>query len=144
MGTSRVQQTGKTNITEAIAHAGPFYGCVNWTNGDFPFNDYVDQMVIWWEEGKMTNKGVESAKAILGGSAIQIDQKYKVSVQTEPMPVIITSNTMCFVVDGNSMTFEHKEPLKERMFLFRFSIKLWHDFGKICKREIMDFFSLGS
>ena len=57
--------TGKTNIAEAIAHAVPFYGCVNWTNENFPFNDCVEKMIIWWEEGKMSAKIVESAKAIL-------------------------------------------------------------------------------
>lgn len=63
--------TSKTSIVEAIARAVPFYGCGNWTNENFPFNDWVDKMVIWWEEGKMTSKIVESAKAILGGSAMQ-------------------------------------------------------------------------
>ena len=87
---SESSTTGEDNITEDIARAGPFYGCGNWTNGDFPFNDCVDKEVIWWEEGKMTNKVVESAKAILGRSAIQVYQKYKVSVPAEPTPVIIT------------------------------------------------------
>ncbi len=78
--------TGKTNIAEAIAHTVPFYGCVNWTNENFPFNDCVDKMVIWWEEGKMTAKVVESAKAILGGSKVRVDQKCKSSAQIDPDP----------------------------------------------------------
>lgn len=132
--------TGKTNIAEAIAHTVPFYGCVNWTNENFPFNDCVDKMVIWWEEGKMTAKVVESAKAILGGSKVRVDQKCKSSQQIDPTPVIITSNTnMCCVVDGNSTTFEHQQPLEDRMFKFELCVRLPHDFGKITKQEIKDF-----
>nr|ATX74762.1 Rep [Goose parvovirus] len=133
--------TGKTNIAEAIVHAVPFYGCVNWTNENFPFNDCVDKMLIWWEEGKMTNKVVESAKAILGGSAVRVDQKCKGSVCIEPTPVIITSNTdMCMIVDGNSTTMEHRIPLEERMFQIVLSHKLEPSFGKISKKEIREFF----
>lgn len=132
--------TGKTNIAEAIALSVPFYGCVNWTNENFPFNDCVDKMVIWWEEGKMTNKVVESAKAILGGSRVRVDQKCKSSVQIDSTPVIITSNTdMCMVVDGNFTTFEHKEPLEDRMFRFHLTHRLPPTFGKIDKKEMREF-----
>lgn len=134
--------TGKTNIAEAIAHAVPFYGCVNWTNENFPFNDCVDKMLIWWEEGKMTNKVVESAKAILGGSKVRVDQKCKASVQIDATPVIVTSNTnMCVVVDGNSTTFEHEQPLQDRMFKFELTRRLPPDFGKITKAEVRAFFA---
>lgn len=134
--------TGKTNIAEAIAHTVPFYGCVNWTNENFPFNDCVDKMLIWWEEGKMTNKVVESAKAILGGSKVRVDQKCKSSVQIDSTPVIVTSNTnMCVVVDGNSTTFEHQQPLEDRMFKFELTKRLPPDFGKITKQEVKDFFA---
>nr|ABA71700.1 Rep78 [Adeno-associated virus VR-355] len=133
--------TGKTNIAEAIAHAVPFYGCVNWTNENFPFNDCVDKMVIWWEEGKMTAKVVESAKAILGGSKVRVDQKCKSSAQIDPTPVIVTSNTnMCAVIDGNSTTFEHQQPLQDRMFKFELTRRLEHDFGKVTKQEVKEFF----
>lgn len=134
--------TGKTNIAEAIAHSVPFYGCVNWTNENFPFNDCVDKMLIWWEEGKMTNKVVESAKAILGGSKVRVDQKCKASVQIDSTPVIVTSNTnMCVVVDGNSTTFEHQQPLEDRMFKFDLTRRLPPDFGKITKAEVRGFFA---
>lgn len=133
--------TGKTNIAEAIAHTVPFYGCVNWTNENFPFNDCVDKMIIWWEEGKMTSKVVESAKAILGGSKVRVDQKCKSSVQIDPTPVIVTSNTdMTIVTDGNSTTFEHRQPLEDRMFKFYLEHRLPDDFGKITKEEVRDFF----
>nr|QKN88777.1 MAG: replication protein [Dependoparvovirus sp.] len=133
--------TGKTNIAEAIAHAVPFYGCVNWTNENFPFNDCVDKMIIWWEEGKMTGKVVESAKAILGGSKVRVDQKCKSSQQIESTPVIITSNTdMTIVIDGNQITMEHRQPLEDRMFKFYLGHRLPHDFGKISKAEIRAFF----
>lgn len=132
--------TGKTNIAEAIAHAVPFYGCVNWTNENFPFNDCVDKMIIWWEEGKMTAKVVESAKAILGGSMVRVDQKCKASQQIDQTPVIVTSNTnMCAVIDGNSTTFEHQQPLEDRMFKFELTRRLDADFGKISRQEIRDF-----
>lgn len=133
--------TGKTNIAEAIAHAVPFYGCVNWTNENFPFNDCTDKMIIWWEEGKMTAKVVETAKAILGGSKVRVDQKCKSSVQLEPTPVIITSNTnMCYVVDGNTTTFEHAQPLQDRMFKLELTRRLPDTFGKVTKQEVRNFF----
>lgn len=133
--------TGKTNIAEAISHTVPFYGCVNWTNENFPFNDCIDKMVIWWEEGKMTNKVVESAKAILGGSKVRVDQKCKSSQQIEPTPVIITSNTdMCVVIDGNMNTYEHKQPLEDRIFKIVLERRLDPDFGKITKQEVKEFF----
>lgn len=133
--------TGKTNIAEAISHTVPFYGCVNWTNENFPFNDCVDKMIIWWEEGKMTNKVVESAKAILGGSKVRVDQKCKSSQQIEPTPVIITSNTdMCVVIDGNMNTYEHKQPLEDRIFKIVLDQRLGPSFGKITKQEVKDFF----
>nr|QKE54964.1 MAG: replication protein [Parvoviridae sp.] len=137
--------TGKTNIAEAIAHSVPFYGCVNWTNDTFPFNDCVNKLIIWWEEGKMTAKTVETAKAILGGSKVRVDQKCKGSEELEPTPVIITSNTnMCWVVDGNTTTYEHKTPLQERMFKLELTVQLKPDFGKITKQEVRQFFTWGA
>ncbi|AVR53758.1 nonstructural protein 1 [Desmodus rotundus dependoparvovirus] len=133
--------TGKTNLAEAIAHAVPLYGCVNWTNENFPFNDCVGKMLIWWEEGKMTAKIVESAKAILGGSKVRVDQKCKNSIQVDPTPVIITSNVdMTLVIDGNTITAEHREPLEHRMWKFTFEHQLEPTWGKICKEEVLDFF----
>lgn len=90
----------------------------------------------------MTAKVVESAKAILGGSKVRVDQKCKSSQQIDPTPVIVTSNTnMCCVVDGNSTTFEHQQPLEDRMFKFELCHRLPHDFGKISKQEVRDFFA---
>ena len=133
--------TGKTIIASAIAHAVPFFGCVNWTNENFPFNDCVDKMVIWWEEGKMTNKVVEAAKAILGGSQVRVDQKCKSSQQIDSTPVIITSNTdMTMVVDGNCTSFEHRQPLEDRMFMIHLGQRLDPNFGKVTKREVREFF----
>lgn len=133
--------TGKTNLAEAIAHAVPLYGCVNWTNENFPFNDCVGKMLIWWEEGKMTAKIVESAKAILGGSKVRVDQKCKSSIQIEPTPVIITSNLdMTLVIDGNTVTREHTEPLQHRMWKFTFDHLLEPTWGKISKEDVMEFF----
>nr|QKN88780.1 MAG: replication protein [Dependoparvovirus sp.] len=137
--------TGKTNIAEAIAHSVPFYGCVNWTNDTFPFNDCVNKLIIWWEEGKMTAKTVETAKAILGGSKVRVDQKCRGSEELEPTPVIITSNTnMCWVIDGNTTTYEHKTPLQERMFKLELTVQLKPDFGKVTKQEVKQFFTWGA
>jgi len=133
--------TGKTIIARAIAHAVPFYGNVNWTNENFPFNDSVNKMIIWWEEGKMTAKIVEAAKAILGGSDVRVDQKCKSSQQIKSTPVIVTSNTdMTLVVDGNMTTMEHRQPLEDRMFQFYLHKRLPHDFGLISKQEMREFF----
>lgn len=133
--------TGKTIIAEAIAHAVPFYGCVNWNNENFPFNDSVNKMLIWWEEGKMTAKVVEAAKCILGGSRVRVDQKCKSSQQIESTPVIITSNTdLTVVVDGNTTTMEHRQPLEDRMFQFNLVNRLTPTFGKVTKQEIREFF----
>lgn len=133
--------TGKTNLAEAIAHSVPLYGCVNWTNENFPFNDCTDKMLIWWEEGKMTAKIVEAAKSILGGSKVRVDQKCKNSVQINPTPVIITSNVdMTLVIDGNIVTREHQEPLQHRMWKFEFNQTLPPDWGKITVQDVKDFF----
>lgn len=133
--------TGKTNLAEAIAHCVPLYGCVNWNNQNFPFNDCVGKMLIWWEEGKMTAQIVEAAKAILGGSKVRVDQKCKSSIQVDPTPVIITSNVdMTLVLDGNVVTHEHEEPLQHRMWKFTLDKVLPPDWGKITKEEVQDFF----
>lgn len=133
--------TGKTNLAEAIAHCVPLYGCVNWNNQNFPFNDCVGKMLIWWEEGKMTAQIVEAAKAILGGSKVRVDQKCKSSIQVDPTPVIITSNVdMTLVIDGNVITHEHQEPLQHRMWKFTLDKVLPPDWGKITKEEVQDFF----
>lgn len=134
--------TRKTNIAKAISHAVLFYGCVNWTNENFPFNDCINKMSLWWEERKMTAKVVESAKAILNGSPVCIDQKCQSSQQTDLTPVTVTSNTnMCAVVDGNSITFEHQQPLEDQIFKSELACQLHHDFRKIMKTEIREFFA---
>lgn len=133
--------TGKTNLAQAIAHSTPLYGCVNWNNENFPFNDCVHKMLIWWEEGKMTAKIVEAAKAICGGSKVRVDQKCKSSIQIDSTPVIITSNVdMTLVVDGNSITQDHAEPLQHRMWKFTFNEILPPDWGQISKEEVQHFF----
>lgn len=64
------------------------------------------------------------------------------SKQTEPTPVIITSNTnMCVVTDGNSKTFEHQQPLQDHMFKLELTYRLELDFGKVTKRDVKDFFA---
>lgn len=136
--------TGKTIIAQAIAESVPFYAGVNWTNENFPFCNCPGKMLIWWEEGKMTQKIVESAKCILGGTRVPVDVKCKTAEICEPTPCIITSNTnMCQVFDGNSSSFEHTEPLQERMFRLRLNYKLPWDFGKVTKQEVKDFFWWG-
>lgn len=137
--------TGKTIIAQAIAETVPFYAGVNWTNENFPFCNCPGKMLIWWEEGKMTQKIVETAKCILGGTRVPVDIKCKMAEICEGTPVIITSNTnMCQVFDGNSSSFEHTEPLQERMFKLRLNSKLPPDFGRVTKQEVHDFVRWGA
>lgn len=90
----------------------------------------------------MTAKVVESAKVILVGSPVCVDQKCKSSQQTDLTPVIVTSNTnMCAVMDGNSITFEHQQPLEDQIFKFELVCQLDYDFGKTTKTEIKEFFA---
>ncbi|KAK1338448.1 hypothetical protein QTO34_001564 [Cnephaeus nilssonii] len=90
----------------------------------------------------MTAKVFESAKVILVGSPVCIDQKCKSSQQTDLTPVIVTSNTnMCAVMDGNSITFEHQQPLEDQIFKFELVCQLDYDFGKTTKTEIKEFFA---
>lgn len=97
-------------------------------------------MLIWWKEGKMTAKVVESAKAILGGAKGRVDHKCKSSVQIDATPVIITSSSnMGCIIEGNSTNFEHEQPLQDRMFKFELTQRLIRDFGKITKQEVKDF-----
>ncbi|AAR07954.1 non-structural protein 1 [Snake adeno-associated virus] len=136
--------TGKTIIAQAIAHAVKLFAGVNWTNENFPFCNCPGKLLIWWEEGKMTNKMVETAKCILGGSAVPVDIKGKPAEMCPQTPCIITSNTnMCQVYDGNSSSFEHQEPLEERMFMFRLNTKLPSTFGKITEEEVKQFITWG-
>nr|QBA84462.1 MAG: nonstructural protein [Porcine parvovirus 2]QBA84566.1 MAG: nonstructural protein [Porcine parvovirus 2] len=114
--------TGKTLLAGAFAKLAPCFGCVNWNNENFPFSDCASQSLIWWEEGKMSEKFVEAAKAILGGSEIRIDIKGKPSEQFIPAPVVITSNgDMCTVYSGNVISTAHAGPLKSRMLKVTFS-----------------------
>nr|QPN96232.1 nonstructural protein [Bearded dragon parvovirus] len=136
--------TGKTIIAQAIAHGAVLFGGVNWTNENFPFCNCPGKLLIWWEEGKMTQKMVETAKCILGGAVVPVDIKGKMAELCETTPVIITSNTdMCQVFDGNSSSFEHTEPLQERMFMFRLNKKLEPDFGKVTLDEVKEFITWG-
>ncbi|URG17255.1 nonstructural protein 1 [Copiparvovirus P229T/pangolin/2018] len=137
--------TGKTNLAQAICHASAKYGNVNWNNENFPFQDILDCQVGWWEEGKLTAKLVESAKAILGGTKVRVDRKCKTSEELIPPPMIITSNLdMTFVVDGSMVTGEHRVPLQERMIKFSLNQRLDPDFGIITKQEVKDFFTHGA
>lgn len=87
-------------------------------------------------------QGCQSAKAILDGSSVCIDQKCKSSQQTDLTPVTVTSNTdMGVVMDGNSITFEYQQPLEDQIFKFELVCQLYHDFRKITKTEIKEFFA---
>lgn len=136
--------TGKTNIAQAISKVCPMFGSVNHNNDNFPFNDCIDKMLIWWEEGKIKECIVEAAKAILGGSEYRIDVKCKDSQPITQTPVIITSNhDMTVVIGGNYQTEIHKEPLEDRMIKIILNEKLPIDFGLISEQEVRDFFHMG-
>lgn len=137
--------TGKTVIASAICHVvDPFYGNVNWNNENFPFNDCVDKMLIWWEEGRITAKNVEAAKCILGGVSCRVDRKGKESVEIRGTPVLITSNLdMTAVYEGNTINFDHKAALEDRMTCIHLTCRLEHDFGRVTEEEVYDWFNLG-
>lgn len=107
--------TGKTLICQAISEAAPFYGNVNKNNENFPFNDCTNQSLVWWEEASISSKNVEDAKALMGGTQMRIDRKGGDSVTVPPTPVMMTSNNdVWHVVNGNSITTVHEQPLKSR------------------------------
>nr|QKE54972.1 MAG: replication protein [Parvoviridae sp.] len=137
--------TGKTVIASAICHAvDPFYGNVNWNNENFPFNDCVDKLLIWWEEGRITAKNVEAAKCILGGVSCRVDRKGKESIEIRGTPVLITSNLdMTAVYEGNVINFDHKAALEDRMTCLQLRCRLEHDFGRVTEEEVFDWFRRG-
>lgn len=133
--------TGKTNLAAALVKAAPIWGCVNQTNESFPFNDAADKSVLWWEEAVMKRKMVETAKMILGGQAVRVDQKNKGSVVVTGTPVIITSNVdVTVTVDGNVDDYSHRQPLLDRIIKLTFSRRLRPDFGLIQAGEVAGFF----
>lgn len=137
--------TGKTIIADSICHAVPFYGCVNWNNENFPFNDCVNKMVIWWEEGRITGKIVEAAKAILCGVTCRVDRKGHDSVEIQGTPVIITSNLdMTAVYEGNVVSYQHQQALQERLTMLRLTHRLHNGFGKITPEEVYQWFDWGN
>lgn len=137
--------TGKTVIASAICHAvDPFYGNVNWNNENFPFNDCVDKLLIWWEEGRITAKNVEAAKCILGGVSCRVDRKGKESVEISSTPVLITSNLdMTAVYEGNVVNYNHKGALEDRMTCLLLKCRLETSFGRVTEEEVFDWFDYG-
>nr|QBQ18602.1 replicase [Porcine parvovirus 5] len=137
--------TGETNIAQAICHSSANYGNVNWNNPNFPFQDIVGAQVGWWEEGKMTGDMVEAAKALLGGTALRIDRKCMQSVEVNSPPFIITSNVdMTVVQEGSFVSFEHQQPLEDRVIKFSFNLTLPGNFGLITTEEVKSFFRMGA
>lgn len=125
-------QTGKTIFAKALVDNVNRYGCVNWTNENFPFQDLQDVQLGWWEEGLISEKIVEAAKALLGGTTLRIDRKCKDSVEITPPPMIITSNNdMTLVASGNTISYVHKKPLEDRMLKLRFLKRLPPNYGII-------------
>nr|QGV13054.1 NS protein [Equine parvovirus H] len=136
--------TGKTLLASAIANAVKHYGCVNWTNENFPFNDIPGKLLAWWEEGAMSSKVVEAAKALMSGASIRIDRKNNDSTLCRPPPFIITSNgDITVVTAGNVLDFSHQQALEDRMFKFTFENRLQPDFGIISTTDVQDFFLMG-
>lgn len=137
--------TGKTNMAQAICHSSANYGNVNWNNANFPFQDIVGAQVGWWEEGKMTGDMVEAAKALLGGTALRIDRKCMQSIEVNSPPFLITSNVdMTIVQEGSFVSFEHQQPLEDRMIKFSFNMTLPGNFGLITSEEVKSFFRMGA
>ncbi|AOW44155.1 NS1 [Tetraparvovirus sp.] len=136
--------TGKTLLAAAIANLSPSYGCVNWTNQNFPFNDCHCQSLVWWEEGRMTENIVEVAKAILGGAPVRLDVKNKGSEDFIPTCVIITSNgDLTVTIDGPVISSAHQEALKTRITMFRFQRLVPPGLAPIPDGDLRDFFRTG-
>nr|UUA44415.1 nonstructural protein [Bovine hokovirus 2]UXC84395.1 nonstructural protein [Tetraparvovirus ungulate1] len=137
--------TGKTLLAAAIANISPSYGCVNWTNQNFPFNDCHCQSLVWWEEGRMTENIVEVAKAILGGAPVRLDVKNKGSEDFIPTCVIITSNgDLTVTVDGPVVSTVHQEALQTRITMFQFNRLVPPGLAPIPEADLHDFFKWGS
>ncbi|AEX38011.1 putative non structural protein NS1 [Eidolon helvum (bat) parvovirus 1] len=137
--------TGKTVIAAAIAAQAPSYGCVNWTNANFPFNDCHCQPLVWWEEGRMTENIVEVAKAILGGSPVRLDVKNKGSEDFLPTAVIITSNgDLTVTVDGPVISDAHQDALRTRMCMIRLERVLPAHLAPVEPGDIHGFFKWGA
>nr|WNO16018.1 Replicase protein [Porcine parvovirus 4] len=137
--------TGKTNMAQAICHSSANCGNMNWNNANFQFQDIVGAQVGWWEEGKMTGDMVEAAKALLGGTALRIDRKCMQSIEVNSPPFLITSNVdMTIVQEGSFVSFEHQQPLEDRMIKFSFNMTLPGNFGLITSEEVKSFFRMGA
>nr|WNO16007.1 nonstructural protein [Porcine parvovirus 3] len=137
--------TGKTLLAAAIAAVAPSYGCVNWTNQNFPFNDCHCQSLVWWEEGRMTENIVEVAKAILGGAPVRLDVKNKGSEDFIPTCVIITSNgDLTVTVDGPVVSTAHQEALQTRITMFQFQRLVPPGLAPLPERDLRDFFAWGA
>nr|UUA44397.1 nonstructural protein [bovine parvovirus 2] len=139
-------QTGKSIMARAMATCSVRYGCVNWTNSNFPFQDLATNCQIgWWEEGVITEDIVESAKALLSGGKIRVDRKCRDSVEITPPPFVITSNNdMTLVQGGNQVSFVHKKPLEDRMIKFNFNKRLPPNFGIVEREDMKQFFKWSS
>nr|AYN77557.1 nonstructural protein [Chimpanzee parv4] len=136
--------TGKTLLAAAIANLSPSYGCVNWTNQNFPFNDCHCQSLVWWEEGRMTENIVEVAKAVLGGAPVRLDVKNKGSEDYIPTCVILTSNgDLTVTVDGPVVSTQHQEALQTRITMFQFQRIVPEGLAPLPEEEVRSFFKLG-
>nr|AZZ69378.1 non-structural protein [Tetraparvovirus ungulate4]AZZ69384.1 non-structural protein [Tetraparvovirus ungulate4]AZZ69390.1 non-structural protein [Tetraparvovirus ungulate4]AZZ69396.1 non-structural protein [Tetraparvovirus ungulate4] len=137
--------TGKTLLAAAIAHLSPSYGCVNWTNQNFPFIDCHCQTLVWWEEGRMTENIVEVAKAILGGAPVRLDVKNKGSEDFIPRRVIITSNgDLTVTVDGPVISTAHQEALQTRITMFQLQRLVPVGLAPLPESDLHDFFKWGA
>ncbi|AVR53744.1 nonstructural protein 1 [Opossum tetraparvovirus] len=137
--------TGKTVWASEIARLAPCFGSVAWTNENFTFNDCVCVPLIWWEEGRITEKIVEAAKCVLGGSPVRIDRKNRGSDEFVPAPVLITSNgDMTVTYDGPIVSKAHSEALRSRITRVPFTAVLAGEDVAAIKAAIPAFFQLGA
>lgn len=108
--------TGKTLFSTAIASICPLTGMMNKNNENFPYTACNNKLLIWCEEGRLTNKTVEDFKSIACGTTLLVDIKCR--PEQEPIhrtPVLMTTNNNPFLVfDGNSTTTVHEKSLRDR------------------------------
>ncbi|QFP39167.1 NS1 [Bosavirus sp.] len=137
--------TGKSNLAQAIARTAASYGCVNWNNPHFPFQDIINTQLALWDEGRLDEAIIEQTKSLLSGIQTRIDRKCTTSKETTPPPFLITSNCdITLVYSGNMTTTLHRQALEDRILHFTFSTKCKPDFGLLTTNDVKNFMKWGA
>ncbi|UOT91735.1 NS1 [Eqcopivirus EqCoPV_A4] len=136
---------GNSNLAGAIARqTGPGQR-VNGNSEHFPFQDCREKAIGWWDEGALTNKNVEAAKALTSGQTMRIDIKCKPSEEIVPPPMIITSNwDMTLVQIGSTISGQEAEAMKQRLIKVELTRLLPNNWGLIKDEEVEQWWRYGA